>query len=135
MTTRLFALLLLISPALQAQTTWKGLKFGMNRTEVAKTIPDYKLVSISDTQMLSNVDFILNPPGMNANYPFTVRTNFNTQDRLDIVILTLDTLEMVSRKSIGDENGAVAITVFGLDSTLVGKYGAPAKVEGNCEEP
>src|SRR5437899_1549414 len=99
MTIRLFSLsLLLMSSALHAQTTWKGLKFGMNRIEVVKTIPDYKLAPISDTQMLSNVDFILNPPGMNAYYPFTVRVNFDAKGRLDIVMLGLDTGEMVRQK-------------------------------------
>ena len=135
MTMRVLSLsLLMMSSTLYAQTTWKGLKFGMNRIEVVKTIPDYQLTPISDTQMLSKVDFILNPAGMNAYYPFTVRTNFDAGGRLDIVMLNLDTADMVRQKKSNDEGAAVALAVFGLDTQFAAKYGAPSKVEGNCAE-
>jgi hypothetical protein len=108
----------------------------MKRDEVIKTLAEYKLApDDKKSQLVSSVDYVLNPPGMNANFPFMIRTNFSPAGGLDIVMLLLDSAEMVRQRHLPDNANAIALVAGTVDSEFIAKYGSPTQVEGDCADP
>lgn len=126
----LVPVVLLSSLALNAQTTWKGLKFGMSRDETKKVLAEYDLQPNENKDLVSRTDYVLNPPQMDANWPFKIRLQFNPAGKLNIVLLELDSDKEIADKRTTNRESAVGVTAGMLLSVFTDKYGNPIKSQG-----
>jgi hypothetical protein len=140
---RIFTALFFFS-ALQtmlAQPTWHGLNFGMSEAEVTRSLMDYKLkpdhaaaLDPSMSSLGSTVDYHLKASGSTLPIPFTISAFFTGKRKLDSLFLTLDLVGLKREKPDGFDSSDEAIYVINmvLFKDLTGKYGNPARQEGEC---
>jgi hypothetical protein len=122
----IFALCLVVE-ASNAQTTWKGLKFGMTEEEVRKVFS-----STLDKENLAKGRYALLNRSQNLfDTRATAKFYFSADGKLDMIsVFMLDPFA-----NDPNPNQAEAKTIEIIETAnkeLTGKYGNPLSVEGDC---
>jgi hypothetical protein len=109
-------LILMAAEVASAQTTWKGLKFGMSEADVRATY-----TASFEKKPLDTGGFALIDRGQElAGSKATAQLDFDKNGKLEQIDLTM-------------EAGSSLATVGFLTDKLVEKYGASVSQEGHCD--
>lgn len=116
-----------------AQSTWHGLKFGMNRAEVTSALGDYMLVPTSGNKGLeSTLDYSLKIES--TQFPFKIKVQFDSSDKLSLIVLELDSQAMVQSDNYKNKDMAISVAADVLDNSFIAKYARPTKMDNDCKD-
>lgn len=128
---KIFLIAFAVHGVLFAQTTWKGLRFGMSEAEVRKAYGGELHKEVSESQnviLVDNLELLRAPLKMRAK----VELSLGKGDKLEVInIIAKDAF--ADEKSETNAKGATLAAVNELTTRLTDKYGNPTTEEGKCK--
>jgi hypothetical protein len=119
-------LLLVIVDVAAAQTTWKGLRFGMTATDVRKSYPAPLVQKRAENGDLSLLDQNQKLAGIRSTAEFY----FGKSGKLEQIGLSMK--DPFASKSDTDAAGSSLAVIETVNDQLVEKYGAAVSQKGHC---
>ena len=114
-----------------AQTTWKGLRFGMSEAEVRKTYTGALSKEVTENQETVLVDDSVELLGAALSVRARVRLSLGKVGKLEeISIIAKDPFS--NEKDDVSAGGASKAAIEEITSRLIDKYGKPLTEEGQC---
>jgi hypothetical protein len=128
-------LLCLATATASAQQTWGGVHFGQSRDAVQAQLNNQNLPveSAPSDALQTNSDYPLPLPGLLYPIPMMANFHFDTNSKLDAVVLSLDLPAMRHDwASIGSDEALYNFAADKLSFALAGQYGAPIFTSPTC---
>jgi hypothetical protein len=132
---RVFLILLIVLAAEGvsfAQSTWKGLRFGMSETEVRKTYTGALRKEVTQLQETVLVDDSVELLGTALSVRASVRLSLGKAGKLEVINIIAKN-PFATEKDEASASGSSLAAIKELTSRLIDKYGKPLTEEGQCD--
>ena len=133
--TKLAFLLLALTTAASAQTTWKNLHFGQSRDQVRSSLAtqNFPVETSAEGSLQSVSDYQLLLPGMRYALPMRADFHFDDAGGLVNIVLSLDIPAMKQNFAYRRQRGtAMIFAAEKLTRALTEKYAAPLNEKDDC---
>jgi len=115
-----------------AQSTWKGLRFGMSEAEVRTTYTGVLRKEVTENQETVLVDDSYELLGPALSVPAKVELSLGKTGKLEVINITAKN-PFANEKDEASASGSTLAAVNEVTQRLTDKYGKPLTEEGQCE--
>jgi hypothetical protein len=114
-----------------AQSTWKGLRFGMSEAEVRKTYTGALHIVVNENQETVLVDDSVELLGAALSVRASVRLSLGKAGKLEVINIIAEN-PFATEKDETSAIGSSSAAISELTNRLIDKYGKPLTQEGSC---
>lgn len=130
-TFHILLIVLAVEGALLAQSTWKGLRFGMSEAEVRKTYGGTLRKEVTERQETVLVDDSVELLGAALSVRAKVDLSLSKAGKLEVINIIAEK-PFANEKDETSASGSSLAAIEELTRRLVDKYGKPLTEEGQC---